>query len=506
MTKSSKKIFVVGALAAALFTVPISCSEDFLNKPLQGELTQESFPTSAEDALLAVNGVYNTTRNSAFHFGLFPVMDIMSDDAYKGSNPTDAAATIGPFDNFTHISAEENHKRWWNTLYEGVKRANVVIIKVPTIEMDPTLRARYVGEASFLRALFYFDLVRAWGDVPLITELNMTPTQTRSPKAAIFDLIIADLTVAIAGLPEKSTQAATDIGRATKGAAKSLLSRVYLFRGNKAAGDFTKVETLTMEVINSGEYSLEPIFDNANSVAGEHGVESVYEVGSAPFEQVAQGGSQYANVQGVRGTPNRGWGFNRPSMELMASFEASDPRLEGTVLYLNEVIDGVLISGDGQTPDETKNAGGTVIEIECYNQKVWTPGSTVPPSFGHNRRIIRYADVLLMAAEALNENGKPADALIQLNKVRARARGSVVGIVPDIITVDPVALKDIIFHERRVELALEGHRFWDLIRTGRAATVLGPLGFKVGKHEVLPIPQVEIDLAKGTLQQNPNWE
>jgi starch-binding outer membrane protein, SusD/RagB family len=487
-------------LVTAFLLVPLACSEEFLDKPLQGELTQETFPTSAADALLAVNGIYNITRHSSFHFGLFPVMDIMSDDAYKGSNPTDAASTIGPFDNFKHIATESNHARWWNTLYEGIKRANVVIEKVPPINMDAALKARYVGEASFLRALMYFDLVRAWGAVPLITKVVTSPGQQRATPDEVFSLIIADLTTAAAGLPEKSEYAATELGRATRGAAKALLARVYLFRK-----DYVNAEKFALEVINSGQYGLETDFANANSETGEHGTESVYEIGAMRFENIENGGNQYANVQGVRGTPNRGWGFNRPSLDLMAEFESGDPRREATILFLGEVIDGVLIQGDGNTLDETKDANGNTIEIECYNQKVWTPGETVPPQFGHNRRIIRFADVLLMAAEALNENGKPTEALVHLNRVRQRARGAT-ATLPDVAVTNKDALRTAILHERRVELALEGHRFWDLIRTGRAATILGPLGFVPGKHELLPIPQNEIDLAHGSLQQNPGWE
>ena len=497
-------ISIKGAMAVTLISafllVPFACSEEFLDKPLQGELTQETFPKTASDALLATNAVYNITRHSSFNFGLFPVMDIMSDDAYKGSNPSDAASTIGPFDSFKHIATEGNHARWWNTLYEGVKRANVVLEKVPPIAMDATLKARFIGEASFIRAMIYFDLVRGFGGVPLITQLNMTPGQERATPDEVFSLIISDLNTAIANLPEKSTYAATDMGRATRGAAKAMLARVYLFRS-----DFVNAEKFALEVINSGQYDLEADFANANSEAGEHGIESVYEVGAMRFENIDNGGNQYANVQGVRGVPNRGWGFNRPSLDLMAEFEPNDPRKEATVLFLGEVIDGVLIQGDNATPDETKDGNGVTTEIECYNQKVWTPGITVPPQFGHNRRIIRYADVLLMAAEALNENGKATDALIHLNRVRQRARG-VTATLPDVVITDKVALRAAILHERRVELALEGHRFWDLIRTGRAAAVLGPLGFVQGKHELLPIPQNEVDLAQGSLEQNPGWE
>lgn len=499
--KKNLRTSAVFLITGAMICTPFACSDNFLDKPLQGELTQESFPKSSEDALLATVAVYNIMRNSSFNFGLFPVMDIMSDDARKGSNPTDAAATIGPFDSFQHISTESNHLRWWNTLYEGVKRANVVIEKVPAIEMDAATKARYIGEASFLRALFYFDLVRAWGGVPLVTSTTTQPGLERATADEVYQLIISDLLTAIPSLPEKSDLPATELGRATRGAAKSLLAKVYLFRQ-----DFVNAEKYAVEVINSGQYQLEPDFADANSEAGEHGIESVFEVGAFGMEGIENGGNQYANVQGVRGTPNRGWGFNRPSLDLMNAFEPNDPRYDKTILFLGETIDGVLIQGDGNTPDETRDESGRLIEIECYNQKVWTPGLTVPPQFGHNRRLIRYADVLLMAAEASNENGKPAQALQYLNQVRQRARGDNNSILPNVTVTDKAALRDIIFRERRVELALEGHRFWDLVRTGRAAAVLGPLGFVAGKHELLPIPQNEIDLAQGRLKQNPNWE
>lgn len=478
----------------------VSGCEDFLDKPLQGELTQSSFPVSADDALLATNAVYNILRVNSYNQGLFPILDIMSDDGRKGSNPDDGASSVGPYDNFTHISTEGNISRWWSTLYEGVKRANVVIEKVPVITMDNTQKNFYLGQAYFLRALFYFDLVRAWGAVPLITTASPSIGLPRASKDEVYDLIESDLLQAIQFLPEKSTMAAIDLGRVTKGAAKSLLAKVFLFES-----DFVNAEKYTMEVINSGQYDLEANFEDANSEDGKLGVESIFEIVALPFEPLASGGNQYGNTQGVRGTPNRGWGFNRPSIDLQNSFEPNDPRLELTVIRLGEVLDGVLIVGDGQTPDETRDANNVLIETECYNQKVWTPGNNVPTQFGHNRRILRYADVLLMAAEALNQNNKPNEALVQLNKVRARARGGNGAILADIVITDKSQLDNLIFNERRHELAMEGNRLWDLIRTGRAGAVLGSLGFKVGKDELLPIPQSEMDLTQNSWEQNPGW-
>jgi hypothetical protein len=366
--------------------------------------------------------------------------------------------------------------------------------------MDQTLKDRYIAEALYLRALFYFDLVRAWGDVPIITTSVVTSDLIRDSKAEVYDLIEEDLLIAVQNLPEKSEYSSSELGRATKGAARALLSKVYLFQN-----DFINAEKYALEVINSGQYSLEPDFEDVSSVNGDQGIESIFEVTALPFEGVFNGGNQYANVQGVRGTPNRGWGFNRPTLDLQNSFEPNDPRLEATVIYLGEVLDGITIVGDGLTPDETRDENNTLIEIECYNQKVWTPGINVPTQFGHNRRILRYADVLLVAAESLNENGKTSEALTYLNSIRERARAGDNSLLPDITETDKSLLRDIIFNERRHELAMEGHRYWDLLRTGRAPIVLGPLGFMQGKHELLPIPQSEIDITEGSIVQNNGW-
>lgn len=493
MKKMTHKFLIISFLTIGAF----SC-DDFLEKNPQGTPTQESFPTTTEDAILATNAAYSTTRNWSYHSGGFPITDIMSDDAYKGSNRNDGAATVGVFDNFSHTADLGLLNNWWSALYEGIKRANVVINEVPEIAMDGALQNKLIGEARFLRALYYFDMARAWGGVQLV-ETNAPPLNLeKSSQAEIFNFVETDLLAAIPVLNEKSEQASEDIGRATKGAARALLARVYLFQQ-----DFENAEKYALEVINSMEYDLEEVYANANSVEGENGVESIFEVGALQIENTEGGGNQYANTQGVRGNPNKGWGFNRPSVDLRLAFETGDPRQDATIIELGEYIDGIEIIGDSDTPNEYDN--GYAIEIESYNQKVWVPGSTTIANFGHNRRIIRYSDVLLMAAEALNENNKPNEALVFLNEVRERARQGDETILPDITETDKDALREIILNERRVELALEGHRFWDLVRTGRTAEVLAPRGFVEGKHELLPIPQNQIDLSQGSLTQNDNW-
>jgi hypothetical protein len=486
------------SILSGLFILPLGACTDFLQKNPQGELTQESFPQSASDALLATNAVYSSIRDWSYHAGGYPILDVMSDDSHKGSNPNDQLTTLGPYDNFKFTATGDGLDRWWSTLYEGIKRANVVIEKVPSIVMDEPVKAQCLGEARFLRAVYYFDLVRAWGGVPIVTTVTPPLKLVRATKEEVYQLIVEDLGYAITNLPLRSAQSLVDRGRASKGAAQALMAKVALFQNL-----FVTAEEQALAVIRSGEYDLEPVFNDANGVNGEHGIESIFEVGAMEVDGVF--GNQYANAQGVRGTPNRGWGFNRPSEDLRFSFEAGDPRKDATIIDLGETLDGVKILGDGTTPDITYDTDGKIIERECYNQKVWVPGDNTATQFGHNRRLIRYADVLLIAAEALNENNKPGDALVHLNKVRLRAREGNPAILPDITETGKANLRTIIWNERRHELALEGHRFWDLVRTGKASEVLGPLGFVTGKNELLPIPQTEIDISQGVLIQNPNW-
>jgi hypothetical protein len=485
-----------------VFILIAGCT-DFLKIDPQGSMTQTSFPTTASDALQSTNAVYTAVRDWYYNSGGYPILDIMSDDAVKGSNTNDQLSTIGVYDNFTFSATGDGLDRWWATLYQGIKWANVVIEKVPLISMDSTLRNRYSGEARFLRGLFYFDMVRAWGGVPEVTSSIPPLHLGRSSVGEIYKLIISDLQYAETHLAKKSQLVSSDQGRATIGAAEALLAKVYLFRN-----DFPNAEKYALKVIQSGEYSLETNFINANGVKGNNGVESIFEVGALTVEDFNGGGAQYANTQGVRGSPNRGWGFNRPSIELRRSFEHGDPRLKATIIDLGDTIDGVFIKGDpdpANDPVLILNSLGDTVNIQCYNRKVWTPGNDTPTQWGHHRRLIRYADILLIAAEALNENGKPAEALVYLNMVRKRARGTNSLLLPDISVTDKNLLRDKIFLERRHELALEGNRFWDLVRTGRASAVLGPYGFIPGKHEVLPIHQSEIDISQGSLTQNPDY-
>ncbi|MBK6265052.1 RagB/SusD family nutrient uptake outer membrane protein [Marivirga sp. S37H4] len=486
------KILTVIIASTFLF----SCKEEFLEKSPQDKVTQENFPSNPADALAATNAAYEVLRHGTYHRGFYPIDDIMSDDALKGSSPGDLVADLQPFDVFDHNVTNPFVLNWWRTLYTGVRRTNVVIDRVPAVEMDEELKNRYIGEARFLRALYYSDLARGYGGVPLVKESEIRTDFTRASLTQTYDFIEADLRQAIEVLPEKSDYATDDLGRATKGAAKALLARVYLYQQA-----YDSAALFAEEVINSQQYELEATFESAFREETEFGLESVFEVGGIGVQGgIAAGNNEYTSGQGVRGTPNRGIGANRPSMDLIESFEEDDPRMQATVIFVGEVLDGIEIIGDSQTPDTTANG-----QVETYNQKIWVPGTTPFSNTAHNRRLIRYAEVLLIAAEALNRNSQTPQALIYLNEVRERAREGDTSILPDITETNPDLLEDLILGERRHELAMEGHRFWDLVRTDRADEVLGPHGFQTNKHELLPIPQSERDITNGLLEQNPNW-
>jgi hypothetical protein len=249
-------------------------------------------------------------------------------------------------------------------------------------------------------------------------------------------------------------------------------------------------------VISSGQYSLFPNYEALFRIANENSVESVFEI-QAKYEpgNCDVSNSQYSQVQGVRGSQGGGWGFNVPTQDLVNAYEPGDPRKDATIIFRGEITpQGDAIPTDGDNP--------------MYNQKSYVPFSTwIECNEGaeQNIRVIRYAEVLLMNAEAANELGNTAQALTSLNMVRARARGGNDAVLPDVTTTNQDELRAKIWHERHVELAMEFDRFFDLVRQGRAPEVLGPKGFKAGVNEVWPIPQNEIDLSAGVLTQNPGY-
>ena len=394
----------------------------------------------------------------------------------------------------------------WNKGFAGVYRANLLLEKLeaPAIEgLTDENRARFKAESKFLRAFFYFDLVRFFGNVPLMTRpLGGAEiyTQRQSTPAEVFAQIEKDLREAIAADELPSFVPADQAGRVTKNAARALYGRVLLFENDQAR--MAEAATNLEEVINSGLYQLEANYGDIFLPDNKFGEESVFEIAHSGlqrggYESFANGTEGNYNVQffGIRDyvgpTYAAGWSFC-PVTEDLVNFMKNDPRFPYTV------IDGkALIQGGAKY---TKGYQNTDYFIKKYTPLPQFKATSGDPAlnWGYNIKEIRFADVLLMAAESLARSGNEPQAKIYLNRVRKR-----VGLADRTSTGQ--ALLDDIAAERRMELATEGHRFWDLIRTGKAVSALGSQGFVAGKSEWLPIPQQEIDITEGGMKQNPNY-
>ena len=481
--------FALVLLAGAMLGV--SCKKDFLDVDPQGQQPSQQFFQTQEDATKAVNAMYANLREwRQVAFAAIAIESMGSDDAEKGSTPGDAAF-FNNFDNFTHTATEGQLNDFWTGQYQQINLTNQVLDNIPAIQMDEALKSRYLAEAKFLRAYAYFRLVRAFGGVPLRLHLPKDPSEYNIPRNSaeeVYAAIEKDLTEAAAGLPPSYGPA--DLGRATKGAALALHAKVSMYQKK-----WQQVFDLTNQVTALG-YSLFPDYEKLFRIQNENNTESVFEIQASTLTAIeGASNSQYSQVQGVRGVTGGGWGFNVPTEDLANAYEAGDPRRDATIIFRGETTpQGDAIPATGDNPR--------------YNQKSYVPFSTPfrqNEGEEQNIRVIRYAEVLLMNAEAANELGNTTQALASLEQVRARARGANPAILPVITTTDQAALRQAIWRERRVELAMEFDRFFDVIRQGRGVEVFGPKGFKAGKNELMPIPQTELDLSAGVLTQNPGY-
>jgi len=485
---NTQSFFAAAAFSAVLFTA--SCKKDFLNVPPQAQQPSVTFWKTPEDALKGVNAIYANLRSwNNVAFNTIAIESTGSDEADKGSTPTDATF-FNLYDQFTVTATHGTLQDFWTGQYQNINLCNQVLDNIPNIAMDETLRNRYLAEAKFVRAYSYFRLVRAYGNVVLrlhVPKDNSEYNLPQSDKATVYAQIEKDLNEAATVLPQ--SYGAADLGRATKGAAIGLHAKVAMYQ-NKWAD----VLSLTNQVMTMG-YDLFPDFEKGFRTQNENNIESLFEVQA---ELVPGNGdasnSQYSQVQGVAGI--MGWGFNTPSEALANAFEPGDPRRDATILFKGETTpQGDLIP--------------TSVPNERYNQKSYVPFAMRVSGFNEgaqqNFRVLRFADILLMNAEAANEQGNPSQALTSLNRVRKRARGGNNNILPDVTTTDKTALRTAIWKERQVELAMENDRYFDVIRQGRGAAVFGVKGWKANKNEVWPIPQNEIELSGNLLTQNPGY-
>ena len=489
----------------------ITCSEDFLDRKPLGRYTIDTYPAGGLTEY--TYGMYSMLRQFDNAWPYIGIFCITSDDSDKGSYPADNPE-MASLDEFTFTASNGLFLGFYRKSFEAINKCNVLLIQAEEfkdkgmISDEEYLLAR--AEALFLRAYFYFNLVRPFGGVPLVdsvlTDIN-TWNVPRSSKEEVYALMEEDLLFASENLPGQWDS--KFVGRVTKGCADGLLAKVYLYQ-QKWAPAMQKCQ----DVINSGFYNLNTSYDIIFTEDGENCSESIFEVQCIYNEQynkddLAVYGSQYANVQGLRGTGalDFGWGFNSPSIALLAAYEPDDPRKDASILFMNET------TPYSELIDSNKIANKESGAVHPYNQKVYTnPLYRNASGKGRdlwggwvNIRLLRYADVVLMFTEAANELGQTNEALEKLEWVRARARGGNASVLPEITETDQNALRDIIWHERRIELALEHERFFDLVRWGIAGDVLASYGFITGVHELMPIPQDEIDKSKGILQQNPGY-
>lgn len=467
-----KKIFLL--LLLGLGT--LSCEDNLTEQPFSF-ITDQNFFRSERDAQTGLNAVYDVLRERSYYGeNVIRLLEVNSD--YVVPFALVSVYSIESDAN-TFSSANNLIRDWWRTIYRGVNRANLVIRRVPPVPgMSDAAKTRAVAEAKFLRALFYFDLVRSFGPVPLLTQ----PTEDlgnlrveRQPTAAVYAQIETDLKEAVAGLPASYTGA--DIGRATAGAAKAMLAKVYLTNKKwaEAAG-------LAGEVVKSNTYSLFPDYRDAFRPETKNGREHLFSVQFSCVDLAF--GSAYSSFLAIDftypiGQTNQGNYFVTPAFA--NTFEPGDARKAVSVLTQRAGPDGKIYQQ----------------RFGIHTDKFWDDRPCGRGEARNNWPLLRYADVLLLYAEALNEVGGPtADAYGAINQVRTRAK------LPALANLNQAQFRDAVALERALELSFEGHRRWDLLRTGKYQQAMQAAGVRTSpQYELFPIPLEERDV-NPSLTQN----
>jgi len=500
--KKNFKIFYSLLLMSSMMIGMYGCQKLLDRKPLTATL--EDLNQGGLEG--QIYGLYSNLRNSA-GFTTIPwlaVHDFRSEDSEKGSDPSDGAEWVAPFDNFAYVKDLWATNQYWDDHYTLINLANTAIQTADSLKLADASSMINIAEAKFLRAYSYFDLVRTYGDVPKIDFRVYTANQAniaKSPASAIYALIDADLTFAATYLPIAWGNQYP--GRLTSGAAKTLLAKAHLFRGN-----WSQALALSNSVMSGGSYSLYNSYYGIFKDAGENCSESIFEIQAYVSPNGAvNNGMGFATCMGVRASSasgwNLGWGWDTPTDNLVGAYEAGDVRKQSTILFSGQ-SDDPATGGYGRVlPGYVTDPGG-FLPRKYWNKKIYadpayrtSTGMSDNPAW-INKRVLRYSDVVLMAAECMNETGNGAGAVGLVNSIRSRAG------LANIAFVSQAQMRTTIKKERRVEFALEGERFFDLVRWGDAVSVLGPLGYS-NKCRFYPLPQPAIDKSGGKLIQNPEW-
>lgn len=500
------KNFKIITFAIATAIVMGSCSNEFLEVEPQGTNLENNYYKNQEQAFAGLVSVYDIMRKNSGSFeNMITMMNAGSDDHFAGGGGATDGAGIQGFSNYS-INATIVPSSFWSDHYQGIFRANYLLTKLPSVPMTPALIDRYTAETKALRANYYFNLVRMFKNIPLIT-VPMTSSEfytvTQATPMAVYAQIEKDLTEAIASTNLPNTVSASESGRFTKGAARALLGKVYLYQNKNtlAAAEFAAVNGTPGGTSQFG-YKLLTNFGDLWTVNNKFNTESILEVAHTNAASIGWenwgNGIDEGNATNVMCGPRTysklasdapdlpsGWSFNVFTQDFY-DFIKTDPRFSATVLDLK----ALKAAGKADYIGGYQDTGYFLNKFIPRKSDVTTGAGEPLLNYRQNSYVIRLADTYLMEAEALGGTGARAQAL--LDAVRAR-----VGLAST-----PVSLAAI-KAERRAELAGEGHRFFDLVRWGDAATKLASRGFKAGKNEVFPIPFRELLNTK--LVQNPGY-
>jgi hypothetical protein len=518
------------------FPMLISCGDDVLELDNLGVQTAEVYYNDSENALAGLNACYSAMMADRYYvYG-----DIMSDDAIKGGSDMFDWVTRQEIREFTLNSGNDDVGSTWNRYYTTIVRSNEIINSLGEATFDEELKNRIVGEAKFLRAYAYSQLVPLFGPVPLVTG-DFTVDEMKQPRASvdvIYELIKGDLDDAIEALPLKSLYDPADLGRATKGAARALKARAlmqessYIYNPVLAISGYPVSESqiwdevyqLTSDIIASGEYGLTDNFAVNFEMEGENNFESVFEIQHKTTS--LEWGESVGNPRTVE-MGNRddwGWCFNLPTDALYNAFGETDPRRECSI-YGQEFD---ILYGEPQTWEKQEwtleHSKTSNFVTQCRLNRKYALARELRHgnhnNQPNNKRVIRYADVLLMHAEAAYHKGLDGEARNAVNEIRARAEASSFPLgsksgqtsnytydqysgasVPSVSAIGEDLL-EAIWHERRLELAMEGRRYFDLVRTGR--TSLLPYEDNYTAHDgLLPIPIGDVNTFE--LEQNKGY-
>ena len=480
-------------LLLPLLLIGTACEDEFIGRDPVYSIDSENYFNAEEDYQNALIAAYDLLQTTYLNVMLG---EIASDNTLAGGESATDVIGIQQVDDMIHTPVNEQVDDIWDWMFAGVNRASYLLEFADKTEFEG--RAQVIAEARFLRAYYNFELVKWFGSIPLKGDVRFVlgdeTSIPRSPVSEVYAAITADLLAAIPDLPEVAEQT----GRATQEAARALLGKAYVYQE-----DYQSAADALRAVVESGQYSLVEDYGEIWELTGENGPESVFEVQYTDAEGAGFGclqcseGNIAVGFNGIRNHTgpeyDSGFSFNLPTQAAYDAYEAGDSRREVSILNIDawaETTGATFGVGFEHTGYYNRKYIARKGDANLGDQNLTNP---------NNYRAIRYADVLLLAAEAFNAIGQDEQARDYLNQVRRRAFGD----MDHDISASGDALRDFILTERRLELVGEGHRFFDLVRTGAAAGAID--GFTAGKNEVFPVPFEEIQFSGGNWTQNAGY-